>query len=470
MEKISGLVLDASDDINGEVMHGMYPTLDEVPHLLKTASLVSPEQRESLPDEVFALVLVQDGSSLRKYACVDGGNTALNVAYFLNTYEKLPMEAVKVAASNLEIACGWYDLEPPDELKKLSTGSIPVIGKQQFWRDQDGQSFTNDNQSWGLNKTAEVSGTIDMDGGVGARKESVSPSRSKLSVTKTAEERFAESLEVGEGMPTADNPPAAPQAGKVLTPHVDVTSKEPPKLVEKKAAAYYAMPTLSRYPIDGIDQIKTASAYFTEYYKQMEPQDRREFGYNLVKRASAVGVPVEKVAYAYAGEGYAEEHLLHAAVETRINLLDQSSGFEEDTKTASLHVAGLYHDLLDKRHGLTPDVYAATLSEIDKLAGFDELYDKDLDDPYASTFYKAAEDANPKDAVVLGNEYMNVTDLELFGQRGGKDLEMRFGADFVSEFQKDPKGIFDSLPVDQKKVIMRLVNNSHSQIQGASAS
>lgn len=477
MEKISGLILDPSDDASGIVMKKMYPTLADVPDLVKTAAPLTPKQRDALPDDAFALVLQQGDMALRKYACIDAGNTALNIAYFLATYNTLPVEAVKVAAANLCTACHWYDIEPPEELKKLSTGTIPVIGKQRVWKDMDGTTYSSSPQSWGLEKTADVTDTHDMPAH-GVRFESVDPRRPKKSAVKTAEQSLVdaimgstdtedagETLERGEGLPEEDQPPALPQTAQ-LKPHVDVSGKEPPKIIEEKRASRYAMPSIGRYPLDGIDHLEKAASYFDTWYEEMAPQDRREFASNLVKRANELHKPLSKVAHAYGGQGYAPDHDLVAAVDQRALLLvpHAEQDFDGQVKEGSAYILGLYSQLYDSRARLSPDVYAGTLYEIDKLAGLEEHYGRDLDDPWLCTFAKLAEEANPKDAIVVGNEYMTVQNLEVFAQRSEDTLKKRFGDDFVQEFQEDPAGIFDSLPMDQKKVIMRMVNDSRTQM------
>jgi len=45
----------------------------------------------------------------------------LSVEYFLKTAHRLPVEAQKVAAQNLVAACGWYDIEAPEELQKIAS-------------------------------------------------------------------------------------------------------------------------------------------------------------------------------------------------------------------------------------------------------------------------------------------------------------------------------------------------------------
>lgn len=122
MQKLSGLVLDHYDDYDGSQLQALYPTQDEVPDFIKQAHLLSAEEHSQLPDESFALVMIDGDKTLRKYACIDEGNVVLSVDYFLKNGHKVPLEAQKVAAANLVTACGWYDLDPPEELTKVAIG------------------------------------------------------------------------------------------------------------------------------------------------------------------------------------------------------------------------------------------------------------------------------------------------------------------------------------------------------------
>lgn len=130
MDKISGLILDVYDDRQGQVLRGLFPDPGALPALVKTAHHVTEEERQALPDDAFALVLVNHGEELKKYATIDAGNTALSVEYFLKTGHKLPVEAQKVAAVNLLAACEWHGLEAPEMLKKASVeGKVTKILK-----------------------------------------------------------------------------------------------------------------------------------------------------------------------------------------------------------------------------------------------------------------------------------------------------------------------------------------------------
>jgi hypothetical protein len=127
MEKMSGLVLDVYDDPEGNVLKSVFPAYEDVPGIIKEAHALTQEEQAKLPDDVFALILVDGETSLRKYACVDGGNTAMAVEYFMINRHKLPAEAQKVAAANLCKACGWFDIDPPEELEKIAIGPLGLL-------------------------------------------------------------------------------------------------------------------------------------------------------------------------------------------------------------------------------------------------------------------------------------------------------------------------------------------------------
>src|SRR4051812_38315591 len=174
MESTSGLVLDIYDDFQGDVLRSIYPTQADLPGTVKTASVLSSELRAALPDDAFALVLRNGEQVLRKYACVDEGNTTLSLQYFLKNAHKLPVEAQKTAAANLVMACGWYDIEVPAELEKvaigvggaldaLSMGSEAYQGAKSLGQGLANAKALNGQMNAGVMlKKADVSGTATM--------------------------------------------------------------------------------------------------------------------------------------------------------------------------------------------------------------------------------------------------------------------------------------------------------------------
>jgi len=121
MQKFSGLILDVYDDPSLTLFKKEASLVEEA---IKTAHLITQEEREKLADESFALVLEQNGHELKKFATIDPSNTALSVAYFLKTAHKLPEQAQKIAARNLMASCEAFDLPYPKELMKIAFQKI----------------------------------------------------------------------------------------------------------------------------------------------------------------------------------------------------------------------------------------------------------------------------------------------------------------------------------------------------------
>ena len=65
MEKLSGLELDIYDDPAGVILKTVFPGAEDLPELVKEAHAITGEERERLPDDAFALVLVQDATGSR---------------------------------------------------------------------------------------------------------------------------------------------------------------------------------------------------------------------------------------------------------------------------------------------------------------------------------------------------------------------------------------------------------------------
>jgi hypothetical protein len=134
--KTSSLVLDFYDDKSGEILKQACPTPDNLPEEIKIAHFLSPEERQILRDEAYALILHNDGQQLRKFACVDAGNTILSTLYFLETKDRLPEEAVKVAAQNLMSFNQDFGLPIPEKLASLMPVEPRSASREYIRREQ----------------------------------------------------------------------------------------------------------------------------------------------------------------------------------------------------------------------------------------------------------------------------------------------------------------------------------------------
>ena len=307
-----------------------------------------------------------------------------------------------------------------------------------------------------MGKDAEVSNTPLMPATPppGRSGKDTSPTKT-IPKTGAAPEQTGEVLELGAGV-AGESAQRAPQAAPVR-PHVDVSTKEPPKRVETKEAQYFALPSHRRYPLDSYAQVKTACSYFAQWSGQMAPVHRREYCVNLVKRASQLGIPVPELAEHYGAPSYASAAVRDAAIDARCT----------QVKTAELR--SVLEDLRQAPSGGLsgePDDYALVLEEFDKYAGLDHLYaDGTIPDPWLSTFGKVAEAtdsvaSSPEGSIVVGNDYITSAQLKNFALTNLKTIVDVFGLDFAQEFRKDPTAIFNSLPMDQKKFVIRMVTDN----------
>jgi len=471
--RLGGIVLDLYDDPKS--LTEIYASREDLPESTKTAHALSSEELQHLPDDVFALVLNNGASHLRKYACIDQGNTELNVAFFLKHAHKLPEEAQKVAAQNLITACGWYDVEPPEALHKIAIGlgqaaqlalvapSVVKGTSQKIHSNlaatralegpggQIGGQVVPPAQRDALLKGAEASGTPLL-----PLQEPGKMTRAPSPITTEGAQKSAgmsrlvpghkgdhpPELETTQGQP-GEQYKSEPQS-KVLTPHVNVANKEAPKLVKEKTAEHYALGGCV-YPLDSYSQVKRASQYFDEHSKRFSPAERHEYCVNLVKRASVLGIEVSEEARKYGSEVYASVEEMKVAHDMRLPYMDGQA-------------LDMLNGLFSKRGEIPPDVFCDVLSEIDKIAMVDWMYDDKILDPYASTF--GFEKTAENESWINGNDYITRQQITNFGKTGFSSLTASYGDDFAKEFQKDPWAIFSSLPLDQKRRLSRMAKDN----------
>lgn len=436
--KTAGVILDLYDNVGD--LKSFFPSMDVIPQSVKEAHFLTAEERERLPDDAFAVVLLNGEDRLRKYACIDKGNTELNIAYFVKHGHKMPDEARQVAADNLAIACEWYGIEVPDILQKHAflnaamtalTAPALIKGTASKVRDNvaavhagDGVVTPRQQQAVGaMMKGAEVSGT-----------------------TLAPLQPMGDLSQAGARKPSQSNTSAMKSASlRTLNPYVDVTNKEPSAPTLEKKASFYAYKGV--YPLDTHEQVKTASQYFDENHRSMPFDMKREYAASLVKRASAIGVPVSEYTRSCGSDGYAPASQLRMAIDNRLLFVDEKQ-------------ASVLNELLGRVSELTPEQYCETLAEFDKVAEIDYRYGAYLMDPVESTygFDKRAQDEN--NSWLNGNDYITKQQIESYAVTGLKSLVVDYGADFAKEFKRDAWAVFNSMPLEQKRRLARAAGDN----------
>jgi hypothetical protein len=316
--KYAGVTLDWYDD-RGATLKSKFQTLDALPDIIKEADI---RPKEKLAHEDFALVAIDEGNVMRKFACHDPGTTAMSVIYFMEHGDKLPEGAQKLAAANLVEACERFDLTPPEALEKTSWGG----GKQHA---KDLQKILKNN-----------------------------PGMSMSDAIKKYNTKYK----------------------KASANVVDVTGKRPAfkvKVARPVNNDDYAvvMPDGSRhYPINSWDLIKKAENYYHDEGRRMDPEIRRQFAVKLASKATMVGYLLDPDIFEAGSTTFAAPGHLKAAVEMRKIACAPGDG------------RVFLDELFEKRASIGPEVYSECLRRFDVEAGLDRGWDRVVLDPWASTY------------------------------------------------------------------------------------
>lgn len=394
----TGQVLDFYDDPTGMVLKTRL-AFEQLPDFIKTAQHLDEAARDKLPDDIFALIMVDQGQPFRKYACQDAGNTALSVIYFMENHHKLPEEAQKVAAANLLTACGWYDLEPPVQLYKLAAGSKV--------------------------KRSELVGSEIM--------------------PKSGPEKQAAGDE-GNPDQSTQNPGREEPTKLGSANYVDVTGKSAPvRMVEWKVERWGLEKNGSvKFPLDGYGQVKEAVAWFDNYHQSLHPADRHEFATKLAARANELDIKVSDLIKKYGSTEYAPNGEINVAIATRMQHWAEDSP-ERD----------MLQGLMSKQASVRPEVFCEALRQFDELTGLSREWDETIYDPWYSTygFNKQAEEwvFSHAGERITSEQLRNFAKSERYCK-----IKHTFGDELADGLKKDPEKIFDSLPLDSKRIIMRM--------------
>lgn len=435
MQKLSSFIIDQYDDTHGQIIRDLHTDLNDIPDFIKAASHPTLTEMSNLQDEKFALVLLGDGSKMRKYATIDKGNTALSVIYLLKQAHFLPKEAVKVAATNLISACKNYGLNVSSDLVKMAeTGTSPVSGKSQ-------KPYAKGAKVIQLNFTgkehAEAQGTMEQ---LGKYDGAVADVSSRTNLTGVQGTNFMTMPLITDKEKTK----TAFELRKTLR-YVDITDWDP---TEDAAHPRPSMTLLGdKFPVDDYSQIKTASVYFHENWRQFEPKDRREYCVKLASRMAELGMDISEDVERYSSPGYAADVDSH--VQSRRSMVHPEFHDALDT-------------LLEKRAQVSPETFAEALNEFDNLSSLKYQWDVDICDPWKSTFgpslEKLAEDNWSYNEM---GTHIDEGDLKELALNGLGVVRKQFGHDVAEEFAKKPKVVFNSLPAPNKLVMARLAMAKH---------
>lgn len=373
----------------------------EPPSFIKEATIMSTEDLNLLPDHVFAVVVLGQDKPMRKFACSDKAHTAVNILYLLNNSDHLPHSAKIKAASNLLKACQHFGLQPPGQLVKMAQGGKALIkgdGAEIIVSGGNGE------------KTSEVIGTRDMP------------------VTRPGE--------------------TVKKASVMDSPYVEVDYYDPIIKTASENPMFSVMNgQLSLKPYDNVIR---ARDHFEEQYMYMHPRDRHEYCIKLAARADILGIPISDTIRKYGSTTYASRGSMKVAFEQRSQLWSSLDKQEGDS---------VARQLLEKRAEFDPETFVETLAELDAQTGIDQYWGEEIPDPWMSVFdvEKVAEWSWNQ-----AGEHLTEEALKRLCVENSDLMKDKFGEDIAKSMVKNPTAIFDSLPLEQKRVIARMAQQRES--------
>lgn len=470
MKRLSGYVFDSYDDVDGQVLRTIVDNPATFPDFVKTASRLTPHQIDHLPDDQFALILFDGTDKMKKFATVDKGNTTMSVLYLLKQAHLLPPEIVKTAARNLIGALQHHGLAVPTELEKAAkSGASPLSGKSQHPFVNKGKvqqlqypeileepKESHDNPQLGRHDAAwdDVSQRTNVEGSPGTnflelpafpQKEKVKTA-SEMDIQRWDANRRDQLSVQSDGL--FNQQAAVRQQSWRESPYFDVSAWDPSMPGVPDAVTPERTLLEGSYPIDGYDQVKTASVFFKENWKDLGFRDRHTYCVKLAARMEELGMEVPDQVARYGSETYAADVEMY--VEARRPYVH-----EEAHSTLDM--------LLEKRAQVSPGVFAESLAEFDRLNNLNWEWDARIADPWFSTFGPSLEkvaSANWRwDGV---GTRISEEDLETLARNNNQRLVASFGADFAKEFRKNPKAVFESLPAPNKLILARLASDRHN--------
>lgn len=476
MTKLSGYVFDTYDDEDGQVLRTIVENPSHLPTFVKTAARLTEAQISELPDDQFALIMLSETTAgpmkFKKYATVDKGNTILSVLYLLKQASILPSEMAQTVARNLIGALDRHDLPIPEELSKMAnkknTASFGYasgksqkpylngkVQQLQYPEILEEPKESHDNPQLGRHDAAwsDVNQRTNAEGTPGSNflELPAFPQKEKIKTASAEDIAYWDAARQKQSPQEyanlfSQNPQPKQQSWRE-SPYFDISGWDPSMPGTDVAPPERTLLNGS-YPIDGYDQVKTASVYFDDNWKNLGFRDRHTYCVKLAARMTELGMPLPENVARYGSTTYAAD--IDSYVEAR-----RSYVHEEAYPALDM--------LLEKRAQVSPVVFAEALSEFDHLNDLNWHWDAKIADPWYSTFgpslEKIAEENWRWDGV--GTRICE-DDLRDLARNSYDRVANNFGTDFAKEFAKSPKTFFISLPDPNKIILARFASDRHS--------
>lgn len=408
MFKFAEKIVDISNDISGKVLSTALRSVSQLygsrlPNEFKNMRIFTPEELSVLPDNDFALIFyAKDGDVYRRFPIPDIDNAIVSAIYLKKVYTDIPPTAAAIAARNI--------------LNTLDSQNVQY------------SNFVLSPIKEGLYEIRDLAKNV------------------KGNVYREPKSSQEEELRKGQDA----------EISKAKTARASLKDSDFAFVTEKEGRKYRL------FPINTVDNIKRAEAYFDSNYKLFSPEQRNIFAKAIQAKATELN---HKIASANLSK-YAScrwSPTIELSLDARIQRLREShvkfasDGHYVDGGKAVFQAAQGYNDLKEKIGKCDIHKFASALYTLDKITGLTDCYDKTLSDAFVSTYDGHPDSFTEKTARVS----------QLFTMFGGKkitedmlrsldigDLGGMIDYSTFEELKKDPINVFESLPIPYKFVIL----------------
>ena len=202
----------------------------------------------------------------------------------------------------------------------------------------------------------------------------------------------------------------------------------------------FALPEYQKYPLDTIEDVKSAADYFGKYASKMEPEYRPVYARNVMDRAQELKLEVTDEIVKYAMPVYKDGNIIAQHLKQRIHIAPDAK--ETITKLASLasHV-----DPLD---------FTRVLEEVDRKHGLNNQWGKMIPTPEDTVLESGTEirklAAGKGWSFSANGKAYSESDLQR--ACSSEMVKTMYGAD-VAQQMSNP-AVFDSLPNPTKATVL----------------
>ena len=219
-----------------------------------------------------------------------------------------------------------------------------------------------------------------------------------------------------------------------------------------------------KYPIDTIDQVKTANQYFKDNLTKFAPPLRGVAAYNLEKRAGQLGVYLNEPWIKNYARGFKKVAKMSPSfeydMETRKTAC-KNGRIEIDVGGKKLKGEDIISDMLKeaKAGRFSTSLAVAAISKFDKLAGLEVEYDRTIADPLMTVY---GDNVNPEyDAVKIAAK-ISLTNYDLLRMSHEKDSLEKIASVFTkkvsTEFARHPVKTFYTMSNVEKNLFNEAFN------------